>query len=136
RISFSLAAAQSCAATAGSALEPMSARALSSPTGLCSDGSVSSEPAQPSFATYPITPSSRAGRRRLSAGTILVTIRQQRLDRSNSLLLLARRAKCRRRGRFELLSRRQAFKGAHAVRNEMEGLTFRREDRHLRAAID
>jgi hypothetical protein len=37
---------------------------------------------------------------------------------------------------FELLARRQAFKGRHAVRNEMERPTFRREDRHLRAAID
>src|SRR5262245_11727787 len=39
-------------------------------------------------------------------------------------------------GRFELLARRQAFKGGHAVRNEMERLTFCREDRLLRAAID
>src|SRR5215813_15315435 len=38
--------------------------------------------------------------------------------------------------RFELLARRQAFKGGHAVRNEMERLTFCREDRLLRAAID
>ena len=37
---------------------------------------------------------------------------------------------------FELSALRQAFKGGHAVRNEMERLTFRREDRHLRAAID
>src|SRR5437016_10425421 len=36
---------------------------------------------------------------------------------------------------FELLARRQAFKGGHAVRNEMERLTFCREDRLLRAAI-
>jgi len=40
------------------------------------------------------------------------------------------------RGLFKLLARRQAFKGGRAVRNEMERLTFRREDRHLRAAID
>src|SRR5262249_42440083 len=39
-------------------------------------------------------------------------------------------------GQFELLAPRQAFKGGHAVRNEMERLTFRREDRHLRAAKD
>src|SRR5262249_5086940 len=38
-------------------------------------------------------------------------------------------------GRFELLARRQAFKGGHAVRYEMERLTFCREDRLLRAAI-
>ena len=38
--------------------------------------------------------------------------------------------------RFELLARRQAFKGGHAVLNEMERLTFCREDRLLRAAID
>ena len=43
---------------------------------------------------------------------------------------------CQRRGRFELLARRQAFKGGHAVRNEMERLTFCRKDRLLRAAID
>jgi hypothetical protein len=35
-----------------------------------------------------------------------------------------------------LATRRQAFKGGHAVRNEMERLTFRREDRLLRTAID
>ena len=35
-----------------------------------------------------------------------------------------------------LARRRQAFKGWHAVSNEMERLTFRREDRLLRAAID
>jgi len=29
---------------------------------------------------------------------------------------------------------RQAFKGGYAVCNEMERLTFRREDRHLRTA--
>jgi hypothetical protein len=31
---------------------------------------------------------------------------------------------------------RQAFKSGHAVRNEVERLTFRREDRHLRTTID
>src|SRR5262249_9134178 len=40
------------------------------------------------------------------------------------------------RRRSMLCPRRQAFEGAYAVRNEMERLTFRREDRHLRAAID
>ena len=35
-----------------------------------------------------------------------------------------------------LATRRQALKGWHAIRNEMERLTFRREDRLLRAAID
>ena len=35
-----------------------------------------------------------------------------------------------------LARRRQAFKGWHAVCNEMERLTFRCEDRLLRAAID
>src|SRR5262249_62041902 len=39
-------------------------------------------------------------------------------------------------GQFELLARRQAFKGGHAIRNEMERLTFCREDRLFRAAID
>src|SRR5437763_15382535 len=39
-------------------------------------------------------------------------------------------------GWFELLARRQAFKGGHASRNEMKRLTFCREDRLLRAAID
>jgi hypothetical protein len=34
------------------------------------------------------------------------------------------------------LARRQTFKSGHVVRNVMERLTFRREDRHLRAAID
>jgi hypothetical protein len=34
-----------------------------------------------------------------------------------------------------LLARRQTFKRRHAVRNEMERLTFCREDRLLRAAI-
>src|SRR5215468_7781018 len=31
---------------------------------------------------------------------------------------------------------RQAFKSGYAVRNEVERLTFRREDRHLRTTID
>ena len=35
-----------------------------------------------------------------------------------------------------LATRRQAFKGGHAVSNEMERLIFRREDRRLRAAKD
>src|SRR5262245_47244298 len=39
-------------------------------------------------------------------------------------------------GLIVLFPRRQAFKGGHAVRDEMERLTFRREDRLLRAAID
>jgi hypothetical protein len=38
-------------------------------------------------------------------------------------------------GLIELSARRQAFICGHAVRNEMERLALRREDRHLRAAI-
>src|SRR5215468_6264377 len=39
-------------------------------------------------------------------------------------------------GQPKLWAWRQAFKGGHAIRNKMERLTFCREDRLLRAAID